>query len=430
MTRLARFLYALAVVMIAAAAQGGDAPGNDLVAKRDAFIAQHGDLPVGEVSVHGLAKTRASVVFDSVDLAPGAPLSRVDPERLLQQLHAVGLFKRIDIRYAHRGDHAAVIIDLEEKWTLIPIPFVFSSRSVLRYGFFVFDTNLLGYNKKLFVGAMNSRQGWNANAVYIDPMIMGSRFTGTVAGVVGNRIYEDADFDRDVYRRYRADFSSLTGTVGHEFRRIATVSLVGRFQHASVDPSYVDAIDAPSSEQSFATGLRLRYRDQRYHLYTSEGVRAEAEYLHGFSAGSRGAEYDQGKITAEFARFFLTSHLVTLGVKGMRSNLPEVFQERPGGQMGYKTVPSEVVQAHCHYTAYAVYERPIYRPTWGTFTALAFAEGGELRREGGVTEGFYGPGAGVRLYLKSVAIPAFGFDVAYNLRQGNVEFTFAIGMQM
>ena len=144
----------------------------------------------------------------------------------------------------------------------------------------------------------------------------------------------------------------------------------------------------------------------------------------------------EGKIIIVFVyllllRFFpWGEHQVKFAIEGGYGNRPEIIAQRIGGIWGFRTLPMEEVTADDFYSFTVQYEFPVLSFDWGVFTLLGFVEGGQLRHRGNEWSDFYGFGGGFRMYLRKVAIPAMGFDIAWNPISESAEFSFSVGMKL
>ena len=207
---------------------------------RNSIIREFGDPVITAIRITGLRRTRTSVVRNFLDVSPGMRLSAFKPRRFTQELHHTKLFKTITLRYIRRGDGVEIEVSLVEKWTLIPIPMIVRTKSTETYGLFLYEANLLGYNKKLFLGGVYTNFGWTLNCGYIDPGIGGSGFVMRLFAKTGDMVFENVTVDTDLYQRYNARFSDVRFGFGYEFFRRLAVTAETRFRDFSVNQDASD----------------------------------------------------------------------------------------------------------------------------------------------------------------------------------------------
>ncbi|MDY6969029.1 MAG: POTRA domain-containing protein [Spirochaetota bacterium] len=394
------------------------------------FIEEHGDLSIGEINFSGLKKTKPSVIQPHLKIKKGMLLSEFDANHFIQDMHATKLFKEIKIDYSAMDEKVFINIYFKEKITLIPIPFISTSATTTSYGIYLMEQNFFGYNKKLFIGASFSSLGWISRIGYIDPKIIGTDFVCNLYSHYGIQTFENADSEGDIYQIYNTDNLMLSCAFGYRLIKIVVPYIVNRYKRAIVDMDYSASENPPSSAQSIEHGIMLRIRDLYYADVFEYGIDSRIEYVHGFPNGDHRKEYDSIRFRAKYSFHGFNDQRVYFTLNFGYGNVPTVFEERIGGKYGFKTLPSQQV-ATDHYLSFsATNEVPVALKSWGVLSVTIFCETGMYRHNNISGELFYGPGVGMRLYLKDVAVPAFGVDVAYNVRYNNAEISAFVGASM
>jgi len=297
-------------------------------------------------------------------------------------------------------------------------------------GFYLMDMNMLGLNKKLFVGGLYSTNGWKTNLGIIAPHLGSSNFTGGVSSEVSDYWYENADVNGNIYETYDARLQRVNYSLGYRFIDTFTLSLKGQYHNADVyNREKTDKNDIRDA-RSLGQGVSLRVDTMRHTGTFLHGFYMKTDYLHGFPVGATGKEYDsiESRMVYSFGGF--SDHLVKLYAHAAAGDLPDVFEERISGKPGFRALPPEQIPADTYAGGFIAYEVPWLHLSWGTVTAQGYWENGMFSRTESDTTWFYGPGGGFRLYLKKIAIPAVGIDVTANLEEGTVEASAAIGFQM
>jgi hypothetical protein len=100
------------------------------------------------------------------------------------------------------------------------------------------------------------------------------------------------------------------------------------------------------------------------------------------------------------------------------------------GRDGFRTLPFGEIRADRYGSLAVAHDLPIVRGDWGAFTVTSFFEWGAYDATGVDPVSFYGPGGGVRVYIRRLAIPALGVDVGYNLATKLFAFSIAVGGRM
>ena len=119
--------------------------------------------------------------------------------------------------------------------------------------------------------------------------------------------------------------------------------------------------------------------------------------------------------------------LLAAGGFGQR---PLLSEEPLSGRDGFRTLPFGKATAKDFWSTAVAYDLPVLTQSWGAVVISSFYEHGWYRSAAAGEHDFYGPGAGFRVYLRKLAIPALGVDAAYNLQSDQTVFSIAVGMQM
>ncbi|MEO1174524.1 MAG: POTRA domain-containing protein, partial [Myxococcota bacterium] len=119
------------------------------------------ELPfrVDEIRLIGNARTADAVIERELGFGPG---DEVNGEALAsgqERVMNLQLFSRVRVGRSTADGRNVVEVDVEERWTLIPIPLAIATGDGYRVGGFFFESNLFGRNKNLAVGGFYSPQG-------------------------------------------------------------------------------------------------------------------------------------------------------------------------------------------------------------------------------------------------------------------------------
>jgi hypothetical protein len=404
--------------------------GADVDAARDAFITAWGDRAIEEVRAQGLVHTRMGVIRQWLAAERGQPLSRFRAGAAWENLSRLGIFSAVDIDFSPGVEGGVdITVTVEEKWTLYPVPMLLFYEDTQLGGLIVADSNAFGYNKGWAVGGVYSNRGWYALAAYVDPNIAFTNFYGRLSLLGGSGLLENdtpAGTDRQTFNLDRFDAQySLGYTIGGRFSPTWT----GAFRHAHVGDVMLAGPEPPQDGTVISQGVKLIWNDRRTRSYYEKGLRSSIEYQHGFSVGGNDASFDNLISETSYTTEVVYDHTVQLGLYWAWSELPTVFEHRLGGLEGTRTLPAALVAADKYVSATAIYQWPFWRASWCTAVALALFEGGAYRQDGQSEVEYYGPGAGLSVYLTRVATPTIGVDVGYEMVTGTPSFSLSIGFR-
>ena len=109
---------------------------------------------IDTVMILGNKKTKDFVILNEMTLKPGMAASLTSIEYDRMRIYSLGLFTRVDIDFQRIDSTGYLIVDVSERWYIIPIPiFGFRDGDPKHpfYGAGVLFSNFRGVNQKLFV---------------------------------------------------------------------------------------------------------------------------------------------------------------------------------------------------------------------------------------------------------------------------------------
>ncbi|MCK8503734.1 POTRA domain-containing protein [Myxococcus fulvus] len=383
---------------------------------------------IERIDIEGNERTQEVVILRALRIQAGELLTAGATEELKRRLLNLKLFEHVEVRTRQEGDGVALRIKVEERWTLLPIPMFTSSNGQWQAGLFLLESNVFGLHKLFVLGAMAGNRGGNVFSLYKDPGIRGSRWTGTLFAQYAklDRERRVRDIVVDEYTDRRLDVS---GVLGHQLTPELNVGagLFGIFNR----PLRANE-DEPAPERSHAQGVSAvaEYLGQDFHFFFNEGLFARLNLRQGFDLGSGSRDYRQATLTAAYTHALFGNHALTLSgtldyVDG-DSTLDAVLLGQRTGTRGFTLATLWAEQAAI---ATLEYQVPLWSPSLATFTAHAFIDAGHVEWRNTVTR-YVAPGAGLRMYLRSVAVPALGLDVTRAPQTRELVVSFAAGLSM
>lgn len=382
---------------------------------------------IAEFSFEGLKRTKRIVLLRAIDAKAGAPYTQEVREEIRRDLRSLGLFDRVEVRpdpSTVTTERTVVEVQVRERWTLVPIPFFTTTSGGTSGGIFVMENNLLGYNKRLITGGAYGSAGFNGLLVYSDPSILGSSYLGSVSLSLGRSEEQAVSLDEVTIAEWESDYTRGSARLGYRFSDPlrATTSLSfqqDRFRRDRLAPG------AGETESVLYHGVALSYADREPLRYFASGYTIEIEGEYEIGATSEREWSVGGGISQDFPLF--QDHRLRYALRAEESDRASWRTTRLGGRETQRTIDRESLPAERFVSAGITYEFPVFRPDWGTFTLLGFYEGGALLK---AEKEYHGPGAGFRLYVSRVTLPALGFDLAYRGSEDVWLFAFSIGMSM
>jgi outer membrane protein assembly factor BamA len=368
---------------------------------------------VTRVEIEGNRRTTGRAIRRALRTAPGDPYRSTLPAELTQRLLNLRLFRTVSVEAQPEpgGAGVALRVRVVERVTVVPVPALFASRGVFTAGLTVLDANLLGGGEMLAVAALGSNRGASAFASFRDP------------GVADTRWLLSADAQAHDTRRERYEERTLAYTFRD--RRVEAGAAVGwrlddRWAvRAGWFESRAEALATPGSAPPPRAGAvrgptaELELDAAAYRLYYAAGISGRVRLREGVRLADSGRRVRQVSGAATWSSAGPRDHAVSLAVAvdDVRGD-PVLDAVRLGGRPGSRGFVSGGLWAETAATAAAEYQVPVWRPGWGVVTVAGFADAGLVRWRGEARR-YVAPGAGFRVYLRNVAIPVLGFDVAW-----------------
>lgn len=403
-----------------------------LLAQKNNFIAQYGDLPIGDIYVVGLRKTKKNIITSNMNVTINDKISGFDPVLFMNNIRRTDIFSDVSINYQIKNNKAIIQITAKDKWTLIPIPMVSSGGNSSSVGLIVFESNLFGLNKMLGVGFISASTGDTFLATYADPNILGSKFTFSLTGLNSTNTVESHTWKDDInYQEYKVKENFIESKLGYKFTSKFNAGISTSYENYKLANDYEDTFNPPEGGELIEYGLYLIWDMQKYYEYFQEGpfVKIEAKN-HDFFNYNENANYQTIETIFSYShKIYNTSRVkADILLKGnLGDTTPLLAQDREGGRTGFISLPDETLLTNNYANITLTYEKPWHITTWGMVTGKVFWEEGLFN--GGLKYNtndnayyndysyyhYYAPGVGLQVYLKNIAIPALGISYAYNM---------------
>jgi outer membrane protein assembly factor BamA len=425
---LSRVMVILAVLVFAGAGisplSATDLAGEDSVAGLTA--GELAGVPVQTIAIEGLRKTRESVVRDLIPVAAGDTFTTATVQSVTDALVDSDLFAEVGVTAIPAGDGAEIVVTVDEKWTIVPIPFVSTNGSSFDGGLILLESNLFGRNKQLISAGFAGSGGVRGFFLYVDPSVFGSSWSTSLNASTGRSDDSRERPDGVVLREYELDRQSVGFGVGYGLTPDLRVRSSLRYE------TWTIRIDDPRIGQTplendafFEPGLSIAYDGTRAVdvLRVGPMVAAEGRYV----------TLDEGWETRGFASLGVPiagTHRLRVLASGGLGDVPTLAEQTISGQDGYRTLPYNAVTADRWGSGAVLYDLPVLSGGWGALVISHYWEAGGYTNDEVDPRLFWGPGGGFRVYLRQVAIPALGLDLAYNIPDGGLVFSFTLGAQM
>ena len=413
------------------------------------FLKKNGNGKIHQIGLKGNNRTKTYVLAQWFKDNEGKRLSEFDVEKIMEDLFKLRILSDINIEFkvaikkikgkAEKGVDIDIIV--EEKWTLYPVPIFYVFGGTILGGLFIVDSNFFGSNNGATLGGIYSNRGWQYLVGFVAPYIFATNFFGEIRSAGGSIYTENKDARATLLQAFQQQRYDVLYTWGYTFWEVFSIANTGGVLLAAVPADeniHTDRkpiLDPPRGANILYQGIKFFFNNRRNRFYYDKGLRSTLEFKIGFDLDKNDSNFysieSQNKYTHE--SFF--DHTVSLALYWAYSNIPEAMEHRLGGNEASRTLPSLFVAADRYINLSLIYQIPVYAFKYGTFTFLSFFEGGLYNRNQDPLTYYYGPGIGIRFYLKYVTVPAFGADIAYELNANDlspgrrIRFSVAIGFR-
>lgn len=306
-----------------------------------------------------------------------------------------------------------------------PFPVAGAERGVVGAGLFLIESNLFGQGKRVAAGAFFSNRGTSASIGYRDPAVAGTRllFTADFARI---DMLREQDAGMSAIYQFQDQRYDLGATLG--WRIADRLTIRGGWFTLLVNATPTSGYPAPPRAPP-VRGLsgEIEFDAQDDHLWHVSGFSTRLRYRQGVSWLASDRSLYQTSARASWSTGGFADHVVSLTASFDSSRGdPIVDALRLGGMQGSRGFLRAGLWAETAGTFTVEYQVPIWHPSWGIVSWAGFCDAGITRWEGTSTN-YLAPGIGFRMYLRNLAIPAIGFDVAQATGVSSPAFSFAAG---
>jgi outer membrane protein assembly factor BamA len=377
------------------------------------------DLTVRTLTIEGLKRTRTSAVRHIVNVKKGDPWTDETRDLVERRLNNYGTFRNITLKENIEGNFVDLLIHLEDRWTLFPVPIV-TTGSGSSYGLGLFERNFFGTQKTAGMIFLIKEKKPRFFALYNDPHFLSWDWELTLIGGYRDEVitdFEEEQVSAAALLRYRFnDFASIGGGYGY-----SNVTHKG----GAVTP--VDGV-------SHALNLDFLYN----RLYYDE------DYVDGLSLGlslQRELWFSDfnftlvGLTASLYKKAFFHHTLAFQNVLSMSWNAPFGYTYVLGGKGGRGTLPVKGYDDN-EFIADQVlsgtleYRIPFFTSRVFILSAVSFYDYSFFSEKLDhlfSSEFIHSFGLSVRLYLRRLALPAFQLYAAYVPEKDRYDFGLMIG---
>jgi outer membrane protein insertion porin family len=423
-------------------------------------------LTIAEIVVEGNRRTTDATVREISDLAVGQGWTDDRRRHAEAELITSGLFRDVEVAAEPDGDTVRVTLRVVDKHSWVIAPTFYDQPTNRGAGLGFGENNLFGRNEKLLLyGQLATGDSFFLGA-YIDPSVRGGPWRWQLDVYLRRiRAIEYApprawrDDPRPV-RRSRLRYDNVGARLGRELRDGATVEVRGRAAYvrftdvgladgataADVGVAPGEPVPAPGAAGRDVSIEALATFDDRTNRW---GVHAGTRAVFTWERAVPGLsdfDYWYTGVALSHAIVIAARHnLIARAGLGVGADLP-FQQEYSIGGTAHRGLPGGQLRGDLRAIANLEYSVPVASYRGAALRGLGFVDAGYAGFHdvdagdaafrhylpGAGAAGLAGyktsVGAGVRVYLRQVALPLLGVDVGYGVERRGVEVYLALGL--
>jgi outer membrane protein insertion porin family len=437
---------------------------------------------ITDVQVRGAVRTAEQTVRTIAGIEIGDPLRTDTLDVARERLHTSGMFADINVYWEPHGVGVRVIIVVKEKFPWAPLPTFSYSPGDISAGGLLAHGNLLGRGRRGLIGGRISTVNSGAVAAYEDPAVFGSWAFFTIKGKYQSQtIPEYANVEipgmplapiRDTnLRTYGYELS--TGVAW--FRRVRTavgwnldkndvrssVPDAGNPIALALAPEYLPAASKSARRGSATANLTFDFRARERAVMYGNSLGFGVEYAAPRWGSQSNLWYWKASASYEHGIRFFRSHNLIVRVGGITGQALPLWSENSAGGTNLRGYLYRQFQGDTHLHSQIEYHFPLFS-LWGldvrgllfndaaaiwwrklpeqisTSYGLVYApreDGRQFLPPQFLQQGFKADrdihssaGAGLRFYLRTVAIPLVGVDVGNGIGTKDVRVILVLGV--
>lgn len=380
------------------------------------------------VSVQGAKRTEPryveALVKSCLEKAGYQTWESIDRADLAQCIKNAKVFESVDIAVTP----PEIKVTVSDRWTLIPIPSVYSSGGKRSVGLFVFESNFLGLGKVVGAGGAATTEGNTYSLIYRDPSVMFTDFT--FSAIAGRSATEVDAYDRtSTIYAYRKNETGIYLSPGYRItpRINGSISL----GYTSKQYSPIGAFTPPAGYSSTSVGARLSYSNSDYKLFYNDGFSGDISWNRQVSRTDGRGKVSSVRARLEWGQVLFEKHALQLALQAssQSSDVGIGDVSNHGRTRGYRGIQPAGLWAREIVTASMDYQIPIVHWGHGTVTVAPFVDYATYKPFfAGTARDYTAYGVGAYYFMNRINLPGVGLVVGNNDKFMGGFVTISIGM--
>ena len=403
---------------------------------------------VSKINFNGLKKTKDSYLQPKYKKYIGKTKAEIDLHDLETELQGEGIFETISIQFSdsNSANETSLEIDVTEKITFIPLPFMMYSSSGIIAGAMVMDTNAFGVKDTLMLGGFYASTSITGMGMFAIPAIERVHPGMQIFTSVSKNYPKVKDIHDEKVLEFDNFAIDSTMSVFNKLGRFNTLGLAFAFKYLKNDSE--DSFDSIGSATIASAGLTYSISMSDWNGFFMSthsmnitsmfskyfGTEDESELTSVSQTHSLSCSVQQPVFSPKVRFCAGLSGAFTKALDGKSAHIAEAKKRASagvtilsgdfktdaifGGTLGFEaallTFKFGLISAFANYE-FVWADDFSEKISFSNFRDLHFCQG---------------PSAGMRLYLSKIALPALSMAISYNASERYWQYAFSVGMSI
>lgn len=376
---------------------------------------------IKDIQITGQTKTKPWALLRRVNVNIGDDLTPLEIEDLRIRVSQNSQF----ILKSFKFEEGILKIEIEDKWSIIPVPLIAQSGSYYMRGVGFFENNFLGRLDTLVPAIAYTNSGLNYLLLYNSENFFTSNFG------ISSLIVRQNTLSR--FYRHKVEISHF------ESRTTAFEITPNYFYKNMVFKAgpilfkkEVILNNAPVGEKFEGAGLRTRFNLKQFEtldvLFKGYFITVNSYFLRPTGGGNI---FSHNKIEFSSSYPIFLDHFVNFSENiGIASAKTFFYQFSEGAHEGTRGYDAESL----HMQRYAATMLQYQHHVWDRLYGIAFVENTKSVLINPIFNGAhldeYTIGGGLRYYLKKISIPGINVEYGYNIQDKSSHVHFNVGLKL
>ncbi|OFZ46468.1 MAG: hypothetical protein A2381_02040 [Bdellovibrionales bacterium RIFOXYB1_FULL_37_110] len=382
------------------------------------LIAQINAVVARSYTITGNTKTKTSYILHLIKKC-----NRTENTDLTQCLLNSQLFSHVDVK----NFNDKTLIEVKERWTLIPIPQIKVSSNSSSYGGYLVERNFLGKGKLAVIGGSLGSESNNYMLFYKDKDLF---YSDWIFEILSSK----SDTDQKAYNENNVQYGFKENETlfksGLGYRIIPEIEAGLSLIYQDLKYSVLDNFIVPTSYHSYFYEIELKYQNSNYKFYFNEGIESAFVFAKQFARSDSNNNITKDIFNLKYQKNIWLKHALQLGMNILViSDSSSKDLEKIGAIPSFRGIPEGGLWVEQTLSFSCDYQIPVSFANYGTWTIAPFADYGIYESTYTQRRNFSSYGIGGYLYLKEIAMPGIGIIWGTNnhFEENFVSFSVGIG---